>query len=84
MCDLRNSCVFPVAIQNIKYKRTTILGLVLYGYGTWSLTIGQGRNIDHTEMFEKRVVRAILRPKRKAAKVGEFHILYSSQTVIYQ
>jgi hypothetical protein len=48
---------------NIKVKiyRTIILPVVLYGCGTWSLTL---REEHRLRVFENRVLRRIFRPKR--------------------
>jgi hypothetical protein len=49
--------------KNVKIKihRTIILPVVLYGYETWSLTL---REECRLRMFENRVLRRILGPRR--------------------
>jgi hypothetical protein len=49
--------------KNIKIKiyRTIILPVVLYGCETWSLTLRKERRL---RMFEDRVLRRIIGPKR--------------------
>jgi hypothetical protein len=49
--------------KNIKIKiyRTVILPVVVYGYETWSLTWREERRL---RLFENRVLRRILGPKR--------------------
>jgi hypothetical protein len=49
--------------KNLKIKiyRTTILPVVLYGCETWSLTL---REEHRLRVFENRVLRRILGPKR--------------------
>ena len=49
--------------KNLKIKiyRTIILPVVLYGCGTWSLTL---REEHRLRVFKKRVLRRIFRPKR--------------------
>jgi len=45
----------------IKIHRTIILPVVLYGCETWSLTLMKEHRL---RVFENRVLRRILRPKR--------------------
>jgi hypothetical protein len=49
--------------RNVKVKiyKTMILPVVLYGYGTWSLTL---REEHRLRVFENRVLRRIFGPKR--------------------
>jgi hypothetical protein len=49
--------------KNIKIKiySTIILPVVLYGCGTWSLTLTEERRL---RVFENRVLRRIFGPKR--------------------
>ena len=56
------SFVFQLAIKNIKIKiyRTINSPVVLYGYGTWSLTL---REEGRLRVFENRVLR-MFGPKR--------------------
>jgi hypothetical protein len=53
----------PSHIKNIKIKihETVILPFVLYGCGTWSLTLGEEHRL---RVFENRVLRRIFGPKR--------------------
>jgi hypothetical protein len=53
----------PETIEDIIafYYKTIILPVVLYGCETWSLTLREERRV---RMFENRVLRRILRPKR--------------------
>ena len=48
----------------IKIYRTIILLIVLYGCETWSLTL---REESKMRVFENRVLRRIVRPKRDKA-----------------
>jgi hypothetical protein len=41
--------------------KTVILQVVLYGCGTWSLTLRKGHRL---RVFENRVLRRIVGPKR--------------------
>jgi hypothetical protein len=54
----------PAHIKNLrlKYKKTVILPVVLYGYETWSLTL---REEHRLRVFENRVLRRIFGPKRE-------------------
>jgi hypothetical protein len=45
----------------IRVYKTLILPAVLYGYGTWSLTL---REEHRLRMFENRVLMRIFGPKR--------------------
>jgi hypothetical protein len=56
-------CRFQFAIKNtqINIYRTIILPVVTYGCETWSLTLREGYRL---EVFKKRVLRRIFRPKR--------------------
>ena len=49
--------------KNLKIKiyRTIIMPVVLYGCGTWSLTLREERRL---RMFENRVLRKVFGPKR--------------------
>jgi hypothetical protein len=76
--------------RNVKVKKykTIILPFVLYGCETWSLTL---REVNRLRMFENRVLRRILGPKRdevtgewRKLHNEELHILYSSPNVIRQ
>jgi hypothetical protein len=49
--------------KNLKIKYTRlILPVVLYGYETWSLILGEEHRL---RVFEKRVLRRIFGPKRE-------------------
>jgi hypothetical protein len=63
------------AIQNtnIRVYRTIILPVVLYGCETWSLTL---REEQRLRVFENRVLRRILGPKRDEA-TGEWRRLHN-------
>jgi hypothetical protein len=74
--------------KNIKIRiyGTIILPVVLYGYGTWSLTL---REQHRLRVFENRVLRRIFGPKREEVTGGlrklhneELHNLYSSPRII--
>jgi len=56
----------------IKIQRTKILPAVLYGCEIWSLTF---RKEHRLRVFEKRVLRRILRPKGDKVK-GEWRKLH--------
>jgi hypothetical protein len=72
----------------VKIYRTIILPLILYGCGTWFLTL---REEHRLRMFEKRDLRRIFGPNwnevtgdcRKLYN-EELHILYASQKIIRQ
>jgi hypothetical protein len=49
----------------IKINKTIILPVVLYGCGTWSLTL---REEHRLRVFENRVLRRIFGPKRDEVK----------------
>jgi hypothetical protein len=76
--------------RNVKVKihKTIILPAVLYGCGTWSLTLSEEHRL---RVFENRVLRRIFGPKRDAV-MGEWrklhneelHNLYSSPHIIRQ
>jgi len=59
----------------IKIHRTIILPVVLYGCETWSLTLKEERRL---RMFENRVLRMILRPKRDEV-TGEWRKLHNEE-----
>jgi hypothetical protein len=68
------------------YPKTVILHVVLYGCGTWSLTL---REEHRLRVFEKRVLRRIFRLKRVEViggggkqHNGELHNLYCSPSII--
>jgi len=47
--------------SKVKIYRTIILLVVLYGCGTWSLTLREERKL---KVFEKMVLRRIVGPRR--------------------
>jgi hypothetical protein len=53
--------------KNLKIKiyRTVILPVVLYGFGTWSLTLREERRL---RVFEKRVLGRVFGPRRDEVK----------------
>jgi hypothetical protein len=55
--------LFQVAIKNIKVKIyiTIVFTFILYGCGTWSLTLREERTL---RLFKNRVRRRIFGPKR--------------------
>jgi hypothetical protein len=72
----------------VMVHRTIILPGVLYGRGTWSLTL---REEHRLRVFDKRVLRGIFGPKSDKGKggwgklhSGELHNLYSSPDIIRQ
>jgi hypothetical protein len=76
--------------RNLKAKiyKTIILPVVLYGCGTWSLTL---REEHRLRVFENRVLRRIFGPTRdevteewRKLHNRELHNLYSSPDVIRQ
>jgi len=82
---LGNACYYSVQnlssssllSKNLKIKiyRTIILPVVLYGCGTWSLTLREERML---RVFENRVLRRIFGPKRdKVTGNGENYIMKS-------
>jgi hypothetical protein len=82
--SLLSSCLLS---RNVKVKiyKTIILPVVLYGCGTWSLTL---REENRLRVFENRVLRRIFGPKRdevtgewRKLHSEELHILYSSPNI---
>jgi len=63
--------------KNLKIKiyRTIILPVVMYGCGTWSLTLTEERGL---KVFENRVLRSIFGPKRGKV-IGEWRKLYNEE-----
>jgi hypothetical protein len=83
--SLLSSCLLS---RNVKVKiyKTVILPFVLYGCGTWSVTL---REEHRLRVFENRVLRRMFGPKRdevtgewRKLHSDELHILYSSPTII--
>jgi hypothetical protein len=78
--------VFPSHIKKLKIKiyKTEILPVVLYGCGTWFLTLGEEHRL---RVFENRVLR-IFGPKRvedgswRKLHNDELHSLYSSPNIV--
>jgi hypothetical protein len=68
---------FNLLSKNLKIKIyiTIILPLVLYGCGTWSLTLRDERTL---RVFENRVLRSIFGPKREEVK-GEWRKLQNEE-----
>jgi hypothetical protein len=82
-----SSCLLS---RNVKVKiyKTVILPVVLYGCETWSLTL---REEHRLRVFENRVLRRILGPKRddvtgewRKLHSEELHTLYSYPNIIRQ
>jgi hypothetical protein len=81
------SFILPSCIKNLKIKiyKTVILPVVLYGYETWSLTLGEEHRL---RVFENRVLRKIFEPKReedgswRKLHNDELHSLYSSPNIV--
>jgi hypothetical protein len=80
--------VLTPAVKNAKVRiyKTTILPVVLYGCGTWSLTLNEEHKL---RVFENRVLRRIFGPKRDGVMGGgrklhneELHNLYSLPSII--
>jgi hypothetical protein len=69
----------------IKIYKTVMLPVVLYGCGTWSLTL---REEHRLRVFENRELRKIFGPKReedgswRKLHNDELHILYSSSNIV--
>ena len=69
------SFVFQFVIQNTRIYRNIILLVVLYGCETWSLTLREERRLG---VFENRVLRSILGPKRDDV-TGEWRRLHNGE-----
>jgi hypothetical protein len=72
--NLLSSSLLPKNIK-IKMYRTTVLPIVLYGCGTWSLTLREERRL---KIFENRVLRRIFGPMRVAV-TGEWRKLHNEE-----
>jgi hypothetical protein len=66
--------------------KNIVLPAILYGCGTWSLTL---REENIPKMFENRVLKRIFGPKKDELTEGwrglhneELHTLYSSPSII--
>jgi hypothetical protein len=73
--------------STIKVHRTIIFPVVLYGYETWSLTLGEEHRL---RVFENRVLRRIFGPERdeetgqwRRLHNEELNDLYSSSNIIW-
>jgi hypothetical protein len=79
-----SSCLIPKNLKTKIYK-TVILPVVLYGFETWSLTLGEEHRL---RVFENRVLRRIFGPKReedgslRKLHNDELHILYSLPNIV--
>jgi hypothetical protein len=81
------SFVFPSHIKKLKIKiyKTVILPVVLYGFKSWSLTLGEEQRL---RVFENRVLRKVFGPKREEDRSwrklhnDELHSLYSSPKIV--
>jgi hypothetical protein len=60
--SLLSSSLLSKSIKIETYTRTIILSVVLYGCGTWSLTLREERKLG---VFENRVLRRIFWPNRE-------------------
>ena len=86
--SVQNLLSYSLLSKNIKIKmyRTVVLPFVLYGCGTWSLTLREERRL---RMFENRALRRIFGPKSdKVTKEWrklydeELNDLYCSPTIV--
>jgi hypothetical protein len=81
--NLLSSHLIPKNLK-IKINRTVNLPIVLYGYETWSLTLGEEHRL---RVFENSVLR-IFGPKReedgllRKLYIDELHSLYSSLNIV--
>jgi hypothetical protein len=75
--SVQNLLYFSVLFKNIKIKiyRTIILPVLLYGCGTWSLTL---REESKLRVFENRVLRRIFGPKMVEV-AGEWRKLHNEE-----
>jgi hypothetical protein len=70
--------VFSSAVKKltkIRRYKTIILPVVLYGFETWSLTLGEKHRL---RVFENRVLRKIFGPKRDEVS-GEWRKLHNEE-----
>jgi hypothetical protein len=67
----------PVYSKNIKMRiyKTIIFPVILYGCETWSLTLREEQGL---RMFENRVLRKILGPKKDEV-TGEWRKLHNEE-----
>jgi hypothetical protein len=85
--SIQNLLSSRLILKNLKIKiyNTVILPVVLYGYETWSLNLGEEHRL---RVFENKVLRKITGPKReedrswKKLHYDELHILYSSPNIV--
>jgi hypothetical protein len=68
--------IYDVSRLRVKVHKTIILPVVLYGCETWSLTL---REEYRLRVFENRVLRGLLGPKRKEITEGR-RKLYSEES----
>ena len=74
---MQNVLCYSLLYKYIKIKvyRIIILSVVLYGCETWSLTLREERRL---RVFENRVLRRILGPKRDEV-TGEWRKLHNEE-----
>jgi hypothetical protein len=75
--SVQNHLSFRLLSKNLKIRiyKTIILPVVLYGCETWSLTL---REEHRLRVFENRVLRRILGPKRDEV-TGEWRKLHNEE-----
>jgi hypothetical protein len=85
ICKTFCSCI-RIGIVKVRIYKTIILPVVLYGYETWSLTLGEEHKL---RVFENRVLGRIFGLKRGEVTGGwrklhseELHDLYSLSSII--
>jgi hypothetical protein len=85
--SVQNLLSLHLISKNLKIKiyKTVILPVVLYGCGTWSLTLREEHILG---VFEDRVLRKIFGPEReeegswRKQHNDELHSLYSSPNIV--
>ena len=86
---MQNLSSSSLLLKNLRIKiyRTIILPFVLYGCETWLLTL---REVCGLRMYEKRVLRRILGPKKhevtrewRQLHTEELDVLYSSPKLVW-
>jgi len=84
-CNFDKKCLLSKNLK-IKIYRTIILPVVLYGYGTWSLTLREERKL---RVFQNMVLRRIFGPRRdeitgvwRRLHNEELNDLYSSPNIV--
>jgi hypothetical protein len=75
LCRIFCLSVFCPKTTKTNIYRTVILRVVLYGCGTWFLTL---REEQRLRVFENRVLRRIFGPKRDEA-TGEWRRLHNEE-----